>query len=252
MDVDTDRYVLLLEDLASSGRLGNQVLGCSLDEATLAVSELAKFHAAWWDSPRLAEIGWLPRGTDLVRAAMQGLYPQAREPFMRLFGNRLTPEIRAVMERLGEGMLVLVDALDERPVTFLHADYRLDNLFFGGEGAPYRLAVIDWQTANCGIAAFDLASFISGSMPPEQRRGCEMQMIQKYHEVLVKSGVGDYPLEELLVGYRGSLLILLAVEVVSGATLEKSNERAVQLWEVMFDRSVAAITDYNALVLLPG
>ncbi len=252
MDIDADRYFLLLEDLAASGRIGDQVLGCLQEEALLAIGELASFHGAWWDSPRLDRIVWLPRGTDLVRASMQGLYPQASQAFMQLFADRLTREIAGAMDHLGERILIMLPQLDDSPQTIVHADFRLDNLFFGSEGAPYRLAVIDWQGPNRSIGGYDLAYFISGCMPPERRRSCEMHLIQKYHEGLLERGVRGYPFERLLDDYRRSLLVALAITVVSGATLEITNERAVQLWEVVFDGLVASITDTNALELLPS
>jgi aminoglycoside/choline kinase family phosphotransferase len=251
MEIDADRYVLLLEDLAPSGRIGDQVAGCSQEEALLAVGELASFHAAWWDSPKLDRVAWLPLGTDLVRA-MPALYPQARPVFMELFSGRLTRELADAMEHLAERVLKLLPELEARPQTITHADYRLDNMFFGREGAPYRLAVIDWQVPNRGPAGYDLAYFVSGSMPPEQRRAHESELIEWYHAALLESGVRDYPLAMLRDDYRRALLVALAIEVVGVATVERTNERAVQLWEVMFDRLTAAIMDSNALELLPG
>jgi hypothetical protein len=251
MDVDSDRYLLLLEDLAASGRIGNQVLGCSAGEAQLAVGELAKFHAAWWESPRLEQIGWLPRGTDLVRASMQALYPQVWKQFMQLYGDWVPPEIAGVVEGLGERVLAMLEPLDESPDTIVHADYRLDNMFFGDAGAPYRLAVFDWQAPNRGAGAYDLAYFLGSSIAPEHRRSAETQLIEQYHELLLLGGVRDYPLERLLEDYRRSLVIALAIMVVSGVTLEWTNDRAVELGEAIFSRLVDAIIDNNALEMLP-
>ena len=252
MDVDAGQYFLLLEDLASSGRVGDQVRGCSEEEALLAVSELATLHAAWWESPRLDEIAWLPRGADLVRASMQALYPQAGAAFMEVFGERLPPEITEVMSSLGQRVLASLPQLETRPETVVHADFRLDNLFFGGEGAEYRLAVIDWQVPNRSNGAYDLAYFVSGSMPPDRRRACETRLVQRYYDVLLERGVRDYPFEELLQDYRLSLALALAIMTVGFATLERTNERAVQLWEGLLDGLVASITDNGSLELLPA
>ena len=46
------------------------------------------------------------------------------------------------------------------PHTIIHGDYRLDNLFFGTDESDYELAVIDWQIASRGGAAYDVAYFI--------------------------------------------------------------------------------------------
>ena len=252
MDIDSDRYFLLLEDLAASGRVGDQVAGCSEDEALLAVRELAKFHAIWWDSPKLQEITWLARGSDLVRASMQALYPQASKTIIKQFGGRLTAEIASEMATLDQRVLAALPQLDAQPETITHGDYRLDNMFFGVDGAAYELAVFDWQTLNRSNGPYDLAYFVSGCMAPERRRECEARLIQAYHEVLLERGVRNYPFSELLKDYRRSLVIALALVTVSGATLEWTNERAVKLLEVMLDGLVTSIADNNALELLPA
>jgi hypothetical protein len=52
--------------------------------------------------------------------------------------------------------------------------------------------------------------------------------------------------------YRRSMLAYLAIFVINGATLEQSNERAVALFEAIFTRLAAAITDLDSLELLPS
>ncbi len=252
MDIDSDRYFLLLEDLTATGRVGDQVAGCSEDEALLAVRELAKFHAIWWDNPKLQQITWLPLGSDLVRLSMQALYPQASKEFMEQSGERLPAEIAGAMATLDQHILAALPQLEAQPETIVHADYRLDNMFFGADGAAYELAVFDWQTPNRSSGPYDLAYFVSGCMAPERRRECEARLIQAYHEVLLERGVRDYPFAELLDDYRRSLVVALAIMIVSGATLEQTGERAVKLWEGMLDGLVTSIADNNALELLPA
>ena len=181
---------------------------------------------------------------------MEGLYPQAGKVFMEQFGERLPPEIAGVMSDLGQRVLATLPQLETRPETVVHADFRLDNLFFGGDGAEYRLAVIDWQAPNRSNGAYDLAYFVSGSMPPDRRRACEARLIQRYHDVLLEGGVRGYPFEELLEDYRRSLVLALAIMTVGFATLERTNERAVLLWEGLLEGLIASITDNRSLMLL--
>lgn len=248
-----ERSLLLLEDLAPYGRVGDQLAGCTGEEAALALSELAKLHAAWWNSPRLDEIPWLTRGTDLVRSSMTEAYGDARGPFLAQFGHRLDPRVRACVPDLHERVLVMLDDIDSQAaVTIVHGDYRLDNMFFGRNGGPYELAVFDWQSPNRGWGAYDLAYFISGTMAPAERRASERDALRRYHEQLQAGGVRDYPFERLMTDYRRSLMVYLAIFVVNGATLEQSNERAVQLFEVIFDRLNDAIVDHDATAMLPA
>lgn len=246
-DADAGQSLLLLEDLCTHGEVGDQLAGCNSAEAALALAHLARFHAHWWDSPDMNSIPWLQRGSDLVRASMTKVYEDSRGPFLEIFGERLAPEVRNSVAGLNERVLAAMDEFDRRDVyTIIHGDFRIDNIFFGRPGAPYELAVVDWQSPNRGWGAYDLAYFMSGSMPPEQRRAGERAALERYHETLIGGGVRGYPFDQLLADYRASLMVYLAIFVVNGAMLERSNERAVRLFEVIFDRLNAAIVDHDA------
>ncbi len=47
-----DEFLLLLEDLAPAQQ-GDQLGGCSVDDAMLAVTEMAKLHGSLWESPSI-------------------------------------------------------------------------------------------------------------------------------------------------------------------------------------------------------
>ena len=86
---DSTDFILLMEDLAPA-RVGDQVVGCPIEHAELAVRELAKFHAAWWDSPRLAELDWVwPFNHPVRSAAAQGAYQAAWGPFQEIWGKQV-------------------------------------------------------------------------------------------------------------------------------------------------------------------
>jgi len=57
-DADTGNFILLLEDLAPA-RPGDQVAGCSIAEAELAISNAAVLHSRWWNDPDLCRYPWL-------------------------------------------------------------------------------------------------------------------------------------------------------------------------------------------------
>lgn len=250
MDVENARYVLLLEDLAPLGKIGDQVAGCSRAEAILALDELAKLHGTWWCSPRLDKLPWLQRGSDIVRAPLQQVYPLTFALTLERYGGQMTEAIRAVIPTLGEKLGVWLDEVDATaPMTLAHGDYRLDNLFFPA-AETNALAVIDWQSPNIGWGAYDLAYFMAGSMPPEQRRGCEQEILTRYHGAIERHGARGYSFEQLLLDYRTSMMAYLAIFVINGATLDATNARAAQLFEVIFGRLVQAITDLDAVSLL--
>ena len=251
-DAEAAQSLILLEDLRGTGTPGDQVDGCARDQAMLAIAALGRFHATWADDAKLATIPWLVDGVELVRTAMMQAYEPAVQPFMELFGSSLGARIRAIVPDLHLRTLRLMDEeLQAVPMTVAHGDYRLDNLYFGHANAPYEVAVFDWQSPNRGWGAYDVAYFMSGSFPPDQRRAYEDQMIRSYHETFVAYG-HEYPFERFFDDYRRSLLVYLAIFVVNGVSLELSNERAVALFNAIFERLNAAILDLDALSLLPS
>ncbi|MEX2225613.1 MAG: oxidoreductase family protein [Dehalococcoidia bacterium] len=251
-DAEAVRYVLLLEDLSSNGICGDQVAGCTSEQARTALAHLALHHARWWGHPRLTQIPWLQPGIDLVNGAMQHSYPQAWEAALARFGDRIPPPLRAAFPTLGERITKLMASIaEENTMTIAHGDYRLDNMFFGEDGAGYELAVIDWQSPNQGWGAYDIAYFLYSNVDVETRRAHEMAILREYHDTLVANGVSDYSFDALVEDYKRSLLVSLGIWVVNAATLDTANERGQALFELFFDRLSTAIMDHDALALLP-
>jgi len=250
MDVEADRYVLLLEDLAPA-RVGDQVAGCSRQEAELAISKLAKFHATWWDSQRLEDLDWMPYANDPVNRHVEETYQDAWEPFVERFGDRVPRPVLEIGERLGTRLNAILDEETVPPRTIGHGDYRLDNLFFASPEGGDPLAVIDWQISFRGRGLADVAYFMSQSLSPNERRACEMDILRNYHRVLTENGVDGYDFDRCLHDYRLGTLFWLLTPVIVGGTYDLSNERALALATTMIERSVAAVVDLNAGELLP-
>ena len=246
----TGEYVLLLEDLAPA-RVGDQLVGCSREEAELAIRELAKFHATWWDSPRLEEIDWMPYINDPVNKSAEESYQNAWDPFLERFGDRLPQSVLPTAERLASNAANLLDQLAEPPRTIAHADYRADNLFFATPEGGDPLAVIDWQISSRGRGVSDVAYFMSQSVQLEERRASEKDLLRTYHLTLMENGVRGYDFDQCLHDYRVGTLFGLVYPVISGGTLDLGNQRGVALVTAMLERSVAAIVDLDAGELLP-
>lgn len=250
MDVEAGEYVLLLEDLAPA-QVGDQLDGCSAERADLAIRELAKFHAAWWDSPRLAEIDWMPYINDPLYKPVELIYQGAWGPFLDRFGSMLPDSIRDIGERLGSRTANLRDRLAEPPTTIFHGDYRTDNLFFATPEGGDPLSVIDWQISSRGRGAYDVGFFISQSLRPEVRKAREVDLLRTYHRILLENGVRGYDFDQCQHDYRLATLFCFVITVIVGGTLDLSNERGLALATAITERSVAAIVDLNAGELLP-
>ncbi len=249
MEPERDLYVLLLEDLSASGDIGDQLAGCTREQASLALCEAAKMHARWWNSPRFSDIPWLPEGADLVANSMTNNYLRALPVFIDAFGPRVDASIAAALPRLGDDVMRIIDSIAGETLTLGHGDFRMDNIFFGHAGAPYRIAVVDWQTPCRTWGAYECAYFLGTCMPVAQRRQHQDGVLAEYHAALVAGGVHGYSVEQLHLDYRRCLLIALALMIVSGSTLEQTNQRAVDLFDAIFERLSAAIIDNDALSL---
>ena len=250
---DAKTFLLLLEDLGATGTMGDQIKGCSLDEARLAVREVARLHAAWWDHPKLPDLHWLPLFTDLWRIAMTEAYPPAWQTCLDQFGHLMSPAQRSAAPTLNERALRAVDANAATPLTILHADYRLDNMFFGTVDGAYEFAVIDWQLTNRGGGVYDVAYFMASNLEPVLRREQEMNLLREYHAVLNEHRTrgAAYSWETCHTDYVRSIALMFAGAFATVASLDTSNERGVALFEKIIGRLATATDDLQALEALP-
>ena len=250
-DEQTGDFVLLLQDLAPA-RAGDQVAGCSPEEAELALRRLAKFHATWWESPRFQELPWLPPTDETVRAqTAQESYQQAWVPFKENFSSMVPAPIMEIGEKFRTRVAALMGHLAQPPQTLVHGDYRLDNLFFASPQGGEPLTVIDWQIVQRGRGVFDVAYFMSGSLEPEDRKAREIDLLRMYHNILVENGVTGYDFDRCLHDYRASILYCWLYVVIILGTLDLATERGSALFTANLERGVAAISDLNAGELLP-
>ena len=245
-DPKSGDFVMLMEDLAPA-RLGDQLAGCSAEDARSAVGALARCHALWWRNPQLEAFAWLPATNDPINHFAQFAYQGCWEPFVQFVGDKMTPALRRTGEALATNVIRMLDGFVERPNTLVHGDYRADNLFFGGagQGAP-ALAAVDWQVTSRGAGAFDLAYFLSGNVSTEVRRSIEMDLLKHYTDILRENDVREYGLEPCLEDYRFGVLFCLLYSVIVIGTLDPTNARGVAVFHANFERVAAAITDLDA------
>jgi thiamine kinase-like enzyme len=136
------------------------------------------------------------------------------------------------------------------PLTVVHGDFRMDNLFFGTRPGDRAVAAVDWQGILRAKAVQDLAYLLSGSVPIEDRRTHERDLIARWHDTLVEGGVTDYSMDQAWEDYRRAVLYGWTIAVVIAGTLDPSNERGKAWMSEYVKRSVAAIEDHDLVPLL--
>lgn len=148
--------------------------------------------------------------------------------------------------RMPDVVVALMERLSEPPVTLLHGDHRLDNLFFGDDD----VAMLDWQITGAGRGPYDLAYFLSQSLIPTERKQAEHDLVLAYHQALIDGGVTGYSFDDCWEDYRLATLFV-SVYPLNAGSVDLVNARAVALFRMMLERSVAAILDLDALELIP-
>lgn len=247
VDPATAEFVLLLEDLAPA-RTGDQLAGCGVDEAALALDELARLHAGRWGDPALERLSWLNRSDPAGDAMAAEVLPALFAGFCDRYGGQLEDEVlevgRRLYARIGDYL-----AAPHGPRTVQHADYRLDNLLFGdGGGGPF-VAVVDWQTVTCGPGAADASYFLGAGLPVEDRRREEFALLRTYHQALRAGGVAGYGWDECVRDYR-RFAYAGYVMAVSASMLVERTERGDQMFLTMARRHAAQVVDLDAESLL--
>lgn len=248
IDPATGNSVLLLEDM-SDARQGDSVAGCSMAETQHCIGQLARFQASWWDSPSLDRLDWMP-SRDQEARAYQEIYTGAWESFVEKAGDGMPRRLRLLGDRLGREVPKIKAGLAKPPRTIAHGDYRLDNFFFLTDGESQPPVVFDWEFCVRGRGVYDVATFISDTLPPQQRRDEELGLLHVYHATLVDNGVSGYPFEECLSDYRLSMLEVFVFWIVSGGYCDYDGERASLYLRNMLERFDAAIADLASTELL--
>ncbi|MBX9919641.1 phosphotransferase family protein [Mycolicibacterium frederiksbergense] len=240
-------FVLLLADMAPAEQ-GDQIAGCSADEAQLAVRALAGLHAPSWCDPKLTDFPGIamPKPDAAMASGMGDVAKMATDITLEKLGDRMTAEDRAT---LAASMAVVTPWLLTEPDRFalLHGDYRLDNMLFDPDRT--RITVVDWQTLGSGLPARDLAYFTATSLDPVTRAAAERDLVADYHAGLVALGVTGYDEQTCWRDYRLGMLQAPLI-IVFGVAFANATERGDEMMLVMAERSCRAIRELDTLALI--
>jgi hypothetical protein len=246
-DPVTDNFVLVMEDIGHL-RAADQVAGCPHDDATAAMVALARLHASFWNDPRFVgdDLAWLPFGSDApIPEAVQKGFASYWEPLVEFMGDELPPEIRALGEFVPGAARELLQVPDGHPITLVHGDYRLDNLFFDEQR---EVTAVDWQIIVKGVGGYDFGYFVSQSLSIDDQREHVDSLAETYLETLRGTGI-TYPEEQFWFDVRRTVLFCLTYPVQAMA-LDLTDPRAAALVRTLAKRASNAIIEMGALDLV--
>ena len=245
------RFVLVLEDLRGMAP-ADQVEGANPRQVRRAVRAAAQLHGKYWDRVEpLAASGLDETMAPGVWLGVQILYLLSLPRSLPRLSAWWSEEVQDLAEEYGLRLADHLAHLAGEPLTFVHGDYRLDNMFFGEDGKD-GFAVVDWQNSGVGSGLYDVAYFLAGSVSTEVRRAVEKDALREYHDIVCSLGTRDFTFERCWRLYRETLLGCLVLPVVAaGQLVEEPPERQLRLEDAIAKRTAAAVQDRDAGAFLP-
>ncbi|MDQ1517416.1 MAG: hypothetical protein QOE80_3246 [Actinomycetota bacterium] len=244
---------MLLEDLRGL-RMGDQVAGLDRADAERLVDLLADLHGAFWETdfgesgPPGGDAGRLVSWTDPVLGAMlTQLVTSGVAALRQRYEGRVPPGVLDAIEELAPDWATVLRRCAEGPQTFVHNDFRLDNIFFEPDGEP---VVLDWQLAGRCRGTQDLAYLLSGSMATDALRECWDVLVRRYHARLLAGGVGGYDLDECRFHYRQSLLYTVAPGIAMLGQMQLGGGDARGLADTLILRTLTHAGELDAFATL--
>jgi Ecdysteroid kinase-like family len=204
-DADTKGWHLILEDLTDSHMIATAwPVPPTFAQCESIIRARARFHAHWWDDPRLgAAIGtWLPADNSQLER-----FAQEFARFANRMGEGLPSERRDLYQRLIEaGARLNRRYHSHRNLTIVQGDAHVWNIFLPRADDSEDVRLFDWDSWRVDVATDDLAYMMAMHWYPDRRRGAERPLLDAYHAELLAHGVTGYDRHALDDDYRLSVL----------------------------------------------
>ncbi len=245
IDTTAYKFMLLLEDLAPIAYVGDNVTECSYQEAELAMTYIASFHANFWDNSKLKVLN-----LQLFDKDVEGIEAYYRDNwlvFKRKHKDHISKYFLEVAEAFADKFPVIWHQLGQIPQTLIHGDFRLDNIFFGRSDTTL-VTVVDWQLMMRGSGLCDVTYFINWCVGSDMRREMELKLLSKYHSTLVEKGVSNYTFEQCLNDYHLSLFYSL--QMIMHFSKNAIGNRGEALTSAALERLSATMQDHSIIELL--
>ena len=240
----TSAWHLLLEDFTDSHFIATEwPLPPTLEQYEAIVQTQARFHAAWWDNPRLGvSVGSYVDGWEQVLRSLADQFAR----FTDRYGEIMPVERRDLYERLFDrAPYLLARYHSRRNLTLIHGDAHPWNFFMPRPGVGEGVRLIDWESWSIDAATDDLAYMMAMLWYPDRRRRMERPLLNLYHATLLAYGVAGYDRRALDDDYRLSALWLITRPIGQAA-----NNVAARVWWNNLERIMLAVDDLGCRELL--
>jgi len=243
-DAETRAWHLLLEDLTDSHLIASTwPLPPTMVDSKRIISAWARFHAVWWDDPRLGvSIGtWLESHDPQIKS-----FAAEFARFAGRVGDRLPSERRNLYEQLIDaGPRLNKRYHSHRNLTIVHGDSHVWNVFLPRAIGSDDLRIFDWASWRVDVSTDDLAYMMALHWYPDHRRRVERPLLDHYHAEIVAHGVTGYDRRALDDDYRLSVLWQIVTPVWQAAYNIPAG-----IWWNNLQRTFLAVDDLGCRELL--
>ena len=245
-DPESGAFCLIIEDLSYMSP-GDQIEGCTFEQALEVVNAAARLHSQFWPGQSDSDVLWVPT-FDGGTGYFERMHSVAWRRLAKIMPGIPEGLIEAA-QRVGPRVSDIKSRLSREPVTLVHGDLRLDNVFFGHGQEGDRLKLIDWQAIRLGKGMYDLAYFLSTSVPVDTRRQYQSELLESYAQTVSNHGI-DYSAADLKEDFGWALLDIVTFVGIIGSTLDFQSPRGIELAGTILSRLWSAIEDSSALDLI--
>lgn len=240
---DDGSFVLLLEDLvASQCAVSDGTWGIPVDSAARALEDLAELHVRYEDSSvRAAQVEWIPRpttgsryGADLLRYGLDH------------HRHRLSDDFAAISELYIDRMEDLSRLWREGPLTVIHGDPHIGNLFLDGG----RTGFLDWGIINVNTPMRDVSYFLNMAMDVAVRRAHQVELLRHYLDARRALGGAPIGFDDAWAAHRihAAYCVPASCQVVTFP--ENASARRKVFADGFLARAEGALEDLEALAAI--
>jgi len=196
-DAVSSDFAIVLEDLTLRGATFPSVLSpVTLDNVRSILSQQAKLHARFWESPRLRPGGDLAWAGSHVEGKVAELMMVGAEPLIQheidtvSFKREMVQRLRTTGPALRNGTLALHRHQQSLPQTLVEGDMPIGNSYILPDGSG---GLLDWQLTCRGHHMHDVSYLVTTALSVEDRRAHEQDLVRFYLDRLAVEGVADCP-----------------------------------------------------------
>lgn len=208
-------FIMVMEDIvARGGDARDATRPMTAEQVANGLRSLARLHSAYWDD-RLeahAELSWVE-----PFVAWQGILAPGIDIGLRRAGDTIPRAVQALtgVEIESELWAGFIGTLAQGPQTLLHGDPHIGNTYvLPDDGVGF----LDWQVLRRGHHSLDLGYFLQGALTVEDRRACEVDLVDEYRAALDLPDEMRPTREEIWRRYRASVAHGLAMWLATAAS----------------------------------